>query len=42
MAGKVGFEQLEKAALAQPDPWAAGLPSGQAELADILLSRYVR
>ncbi|KAI7837926.1 hypothetical protein COHA_008232 [Chlorella ohadii] len=41
-AGKVGFEELEKAALGQPDPWNAGLPSGQAELSEIVLSRYVR
>jgi len=41
-AGKVGFEELEKAVLGQPDPWDAGLPSGQAELSEIVLSRYVR
>lgn len=41
-AGKVGFEELEKQALAEPDPWAAGLPSGSAELSEIVLSRYVR
>jgi xylose isomerase len=41
-AGKLGFEELEKLALAEPDPWDTGLPSGSAELSEIVLSRYVR
>lgn len=40
--GSVGFEELERAALAEPDPWTAGLPSGGAEMLEILLSRYIR
>ena len=41
-AGRVGFEELEAAALAGPDPWDAGLPSGRQELLDIHLARHVR
>ncbi|KAL4448421.1 hypothetical protein ABPG75_005640 [Micractinium tetrahymenae] len=40
-AGKVGLEDLERVALAQPEPFDS-LPSGQQELYEIQLSRYVR
>ena len=35
------FVELEKVALSSPDP-IEDLPSGQAELYEIILSRYVR
>lgn len=40
--GVVGFEDLERVALVQPDPFKAGLPSGGQELLEIWLSRYIR
>lgn len=40
-AGKVGLEELEQVALSQPEPFES-LPSGQQELYEIWLSRYVR
>ena len=39
--GKATFDEMERAALAGPDP-ADGLPSARAELAEIILSGYVR
>ena len=38
---QVDFAELEKAALAAPDP-IEDLPSGKAELYEIVLSNYVR
>ena len=38
---QVDFEELSEAALAAGDPWE-GLPSGQAELYEIWLSRYIK
>ena len=38
---QVDFDELSKAALAARDP-AEGLPSGQAELYEIWLSRYIK
>lgn len=38
---QVDFNELSKAALAARDP-AEGLPSGQAELYEIWLSRYIK
>ncbi len=35
------FAELEKAALAAPDP-IGNLPSGQAELYEIMLGSYIR
>jgi len=40
--GAVGFEELERVALAQPDPFVQGLPSGGQELFEIWLSHYIR
>jgi hypothetical protein len=39
--GQVDFVELEKVALANPDP-VDDLPSGSAELYEILLSGYIR
>lgn len=38
---QVDFEELSQAALAAGDPWEE-LPSGQAELYEIWLSRYIK
>lgn len=38
---QVGFEELEKWALSNPDP-AEGLPSGRQELAEIYLSMHIK
>ena len=38
---QVDFEELSEAAVAAGDPWE-GLPSGQAELYEIWLSRYIK
>ena len=40
--GKATFEELEKVALASPDPVEAGLQSGRAELHEVVLSRFIK
>ena len=40
--GKATFEELEKFALANPDPVEAGLQSGRAELHEVVLSRFIK
>ena len=40
--GKATFEELEKYALAHPDPVEAGLQSGRAELHEVVLSRFIK
>eukprot|EP01025_Chloroclados_australasicus_P015007 TRINITY_DN1712_c0_g1_i11.p1 TRINITY_DN1712_c0_g1~~TRINITY_DN1712_c0_g1_i11.p1 ORF type:complete len:428 (+),score=61.83 TRINITY_DN1712_c0_g1_i11:1211-2494(+) len=39
--GKIGFKELEKYALSEPDPWD-GMVSGSQELAELYLSMYVK
>ena len=38
---QIDFQELEKAALAAPDP-IEDLPSGRAELYEIMLSSYIK
>jgi xylose isomerase len=40
-SGKVTFERLAAAALAAPDPAAAGLPSGRQELYEAIFNQFV-